>query len=984
MKYSRIFIVSILCLWRLVANAQQAVLYHLNERSGLSDDQVNCFLQDSRGMMWMGTSYGLNLYDASRCRVFKYPLVSDNVITDLAESEDHEIWISTANGLTCYVPGKNIFQRYYFKPGHDRMNSFSAIAILGDSIFIGTENGLLIFNRSKRRFVTQCLPVGADGASRITRLYKDREGQLWLCTYDGIWQFDQRTAKCYPLGGDDKTNGLHHELMNDLVQTADGTYYAGSWSKGLFSFSKSKPQPVSWLGLKGGHTNVITLTTLRNAQNKEELWLSNSLSTLNLSERRFDFHEFFGEGSYSDINVLKLYTDRNNMLWIATTAGVFIYDPAVQFFKTDLLTNGVPYSTQGVAQMAAKDGFWLGGESGNALVKYDRQMKIRKNYSSLLHDHTAVMNIQEDGKGRLWLSTTTGVYISDETVTHFTHWSMKQPKPNDLPRDFINGVFHCSDGRVWVFPWRIGVWIRDEQAALYPLMDAQQDTLLRKSNIAMAVEDSLGHIWLADYDHGLHCYDLHSGHVKTLIDHKRFSNIYLLGKDVWVASAEGLIRTNIQNFEMKFFPFPEDKGRYTFNFIPDALGGLWIATKTGLLHFDTLTQTYRYFTVSDGLKTNYLDVTFCKLNDGRLLMAGSTFLTSFDPARVKVKKKLPPLLLTQISTNSHDLDLSQKKIETQWKDNTLTFYWAFLHYNNPTGNEYFYKMDGIDDDWKAAGNTGKAIYNSLQPGEYRFHYKARSSDRMLAAEHSIAFIVHPPYWQTLWFRLSIVLLAAFIFYLIVRYIAQRNLKERILQLEKTQAIEKERFRISRDMHDELGSGLTKIAILSEVMKQTKDNKAEVIDKISHTARSLVNNLDEMVWALNPHNDTLQQLIAYVSEQAIPFFENTKIEFDQQIPDDIPHVLLGEEKRRALFLCIREFLNNSLKHSNARQVTLCWTFEETQFSFVIADNGKGFDTRQKDKNGNGLKNMETRMKEINALYSLKSDDTGTVLRVSCGY
>jgi signal transduction histidine kinase len=140
----------------------------------------------------------------------------------------------------------------------------------------------------------------------------------------------------------------------------------------------------------------------------------------------------------------------------------------------------------------------------------------------------------------------------------------------------------------------------------------------------------------------------------------------------------------------------------------------------------------------------------------------------------------------------------------------------------------------------------------------------------------------------------------------------------------------------------------------------------------------------MVWALNPHNDTLQQLIAYVSEHAIAFFENTAIEFDQEIPDEIPHILLDEEKRRALFLCIKEFLNNTLKHSGASQVKINWFFLKDGFRFTMKDNGHGFDIEETAKGGNGLRNMENRMKEIKASYLLHSDAEGTRVTVEYLY
>jgi len=967
--------------------AQKAVLYFLNEKNGLSDNQANCFLQDSKGMMWLGTSYGLNRYDGSRFTVYRKENshLCDNVIVEIAEDHRQQLWIATSNGLSKYDLNTHRFESYFFNNQTHLQNAFSSVVCCGDTILLGTENGVLIFDAKKSQFARRIQPVGSDGANRITKIYKDSKQRIWLCTYNGLWQYNLMTGNSeVPCSKSGVSDPLKHELVNDIIEMPEDNFWVGTWSKGLFSFNVNSPQPKSWLQIKGSHTNVITLAKLQNEQHITELWLSNTLSTLHIENRSVEIRDFFGNSPYPDINVHKLYTDRHNMLWIATNAGIYVYDPAVQYFNTHLLTDGTPYTTQGVSLLTHGDGYWMGGENVNSLVLYDIDSKVKDNLSALLHDHVAVLNIQRDKQGCLWLSTNKGIYISDPAISRFKHWSEQSGDLNCLPRNFINGVFHCSDSSLLIFPWRMGIWQKRKSQSFLPLQNRKHDTLLQNSNIAKAIEDSFGHIWLADYDHGFHRYDKSTGQVTTLIRDVRFTNIYLQNQKIWLASSRSLIETDIQTSVSTEYPFPEGKDKLTFNFITDSMGGIWVATKTGLLYFDTLSKSYRCFTVNDGLYTNYLDVNFALLGNGHILMAGSTFVTTFNPAQMRAVKPTPELLLTEIIGNSRTIPVRNNQFETDWKENTLTFNWAFLNYNNPLENEYFYKMDGIDKGWIDAGNTGRAFYNNLQPGTYTFHYKGRSSDHRLSANQSIQFIVRPPYWKTGWFRAILLLCAGFLFYKITRYITQKNLKERISQLEKRQAIEKERNRISRDMHDELGSGLTKIAILSEVVKKAPDEKNKIIDKISYTARLLVSNLDEMVWSLNPHNDTLQQLIAYVSEHAEPFFESTEIDFEHIIPEIIPHVVLQEEQRRAIFLCIKEFLNNSLKHSNATSVMIRWTFSGNYFCCILQDNGQGFDLNERKKKGNGLLNMESRIREIKAGFQIESNEKGTMLSITCNY
>jgi signal transduction histidine kinase len=224
-----------------------------------------------------------------------------------------------------------------------------------------------------------------------------------------------------------------------------------------------------------------------------------------------------------------------------------------------------------------------------------------------------------------------------------------------------------------------------------------------------------------------------------------------------------------------------------------------------------------------------------------------------------------------------------------------------------------------------------------------------------------------------------------LFFAVVRYIAQRNLKEKILRLEKEQAIEKERNRIARDMHDDLGSGLTKIAILSEVVKtqlQQPDKAREQLENISVSSRELVDNMQDIIWVLNPKNDTLESLASYLREYALKFFEpfETKVQF--KYPEEIPAVKLTEEQRRNIFLIIKESFNNIAKHAECSRVILQLEKINMQINFMIEDDGKGFNSSNTRAFGNGLQNMKNRMEQINGYYIIHSQPgKGTVTRIS---
>lgn len=209
-------------------------------------------------------------------------------------------------------------------------------------------------------------------------------------------------------------------------------------------------------------------------------------------------------------------------------------------------------------------------------------------------------------------------------------------------------------------------------------------------------------------------------------------------------------------------------------------------------------------------------------------------------------------------------------------------------------------------------------------------------------------------------------------------------KTKKIEFEKTKEIMQtrldERNRIAKDMHDELGSGLTKIAILTEVIKKDPLNAEKNIDKISETSRQLVDNLDEMVWSLNPKNDSLDKLMGYLAEYVNQFLEATTIKPIIILPVIITPIYVSEERRRNIFMVLKEFLNNTVKYSTAKSFTLQMIQFNTTFTLVLKDDGKGFDINKVSKMGNGLKNMQQRINNVGGKANLESNNTGTSLEM----
>ncbi len=295
-----------------------------------------------------------------------------------------------------------------------------------------------------------------------------------------------------------------------------------------------------------------------------------------------------------------------------------------------------------------------------------------------------------------------------------------------------------------------------------------------------------------------------------------------------------------------------------------------------------------------------------------------------------------------------------------------------------------YRLEGFEDNWNEITEPRKAIYPRLSAGNYRFRVMGASSDGTWN-EHgaSIYLAIAPFFWQTWWFLSLGAILFAGITLLGVRYISFRCLRRKLQILEQRSALDRERARIARDIHDDLGHGLTQIVLLSDM---TKNEQAEELDahleQIAATARQGIKSLDETVWAINPRNDTLVDLVDYVGHFALQSFRAAGIKCHLELPDKSPEQPIPSEARHAIFLVVKEAINNILRHAYANEVRLIITHSWDALQLRISDNGRGFSAAPDDPCQDGLRNMRQRMTDIGGTFNVESTlGYGTTLMLS---
>jgi signal transduction histidine kinase len=450
--------------------------------------------------------------------------------------------------------------------------------------------------------------------------------------------------------------------------------------------------------------------------------------------------------------------------------------------------------------------------------------------------------------------------------------------------------------------------------------------------------------------------------------------------------------------------------------LDDGLGKLWIGSHKGIFYVtkDSLKDFDEgkiqslpciAYGLYDGLPTlecsgNYQPSGW-RGHDGRLWFATVKGLVSVRPAEVPVNRLPPPVVIEEIFADGKSFGkVIRKTDKTKMPElmastppaaafqilpgkHQFDFHYTALSFAAPDKVRFRYKLEGLDESWVEAGGKRSAHYGPLRPGEYRFQVIACNNDDIWNEVGAVITLkVLPHFWETWWFEcLTGVFLVGAIFGA-VRFAVTRKLRKKLEQLRQLRAIECERERIAKDIHDDLGAGLTQIMLQSALARREPQEQTQThLAQISGTARELVGAMDEIVWAINPENDTLDGLVTYAGKFVQEYVTQAGLRCRLDLPAQLPALVLSAEVRHNLFLAIKEALNNAIKHAQAAEISFLLKMQPSGFSLVIKDDGRGFvpgsaealsvDTGRVSS-GYGLHNLADRLAKIGGTCAIKSE------------
>ncbi|MBK5285903.1 MAG: hypothetical protein JJE25_10925, partial [Bacteroidia bacterium] len=406
--------------------------------------------------------------------------------------------------------------------------------------------------------------------------------------------------------------------------------------------------------------------------------------------------------------------------------------------------------------------------------------------------------------------------------------------------------------------------------------------------------------------------------------------------------------------------------------LEDCFGNIWIGTNNGLAKYETKTGKIFSITSKEGLPVEQVVWMHYSIieNDTTMLIGDYKSAYTFNPQAISFYSEAPAIYITKVLLDNSAISELQNKF--RYNQSHLGFEFIGINLISGDRNKYAYRLLPIDKDWIYCGGNRNANYNNLVPGSYEFNVKCANASGIWSDEASYSFIVSPAFWQTWWFKILIALAAAIVVYYIYR-----------IRFKRAIEIEKMRSRISRDLHDDIGSTLSSINILSNATlvsseKKTNTEIDNVLKKINVNSQNMLDNMDDIIWSINPSNDKGNKLLTRMREYATQILDAADIEIEFDFDDQVDSILLDMEQKRSVYLVFKEAVNNLAKYSKSKTAFLAINFKNNFIEMSIKDSGVGFDLVH-IAYGNGIINMKKRAGDVNAQLNIESSQAnGTTI------
>jgi ligand-binding sensor domain-containing protein/two-component sensor histidine kinase len=854
------------------------------------------------------------------------------------------------------------------------------------------------------------LPPNPSVAFGTTVLHTSRDKSLWAATNWGLLRILPDDRKIFYT-----MENLPANVATDIIEDSAGRI----WLARALEFYGIKPETLEELQNFG----ALTVRRLEDAPEKTMVGAVAMPEKAGEIFRYSDLKDFRGAGTAK-----YLCETADKHVWVSAGFGAVEFDGST--FKPYTTEQGLFKASRHIVEDSAGN-LWFGSPGGilrldrDGLTTYDERdglenlgisavgetgsgqlylngdkFTVRRfngarfdNVRPALPPETTAIwmarPVFQDSAGEWWFLSTTGLYRFAATDDLAALARQKQlavyGKKDGFNSDSMFHIFEDSHKNLWIstrgsrFSYHgLAYWTRaTEEFKFY----TEADGFPPNKAVSAIAEDAQGNIWLGFYEGGLMRFS--GGRFTDYTTPETSGLITALRVDrqnrLWIGSAINGV-TCVENpaaDEIVFQSYTTENGLTSNNvrsLTEDEFGRIYAGTARGVDRIATDTGRITHYTVNDGLAGDFVHAAY-RARDGVLWFGTPNGLSRLVP-RLESKIISPPVRLSglRIAGESQpipELGTSEiSNLELQTGQNNLQIEFFGMDFSPNGALRYQYKLEGADKDWSQPTEQRTVNYANLSPGNYRFLVRAIGADGGLSPNPAaISFKILRPVWQRWWFLILATVVIVSLIYMLYSY--------RVAQLLK---LERVRTRIATDLHDDIGSSLSQIAILSEVVRQkVGDNGAnQPLNMIAETSREMVDSMSDIVWAINPDKDHLSDLIQRMRRFAGDMLDAKDITYKFIVPDAHRDITLGADIRREVYLIFKESINNLVKYAEATTVEMSALVENNHLVVKIKDDGRGFDAAEVFSGaydgfgGNGLINMRRRTENLGGRFTVESE------------
>lgn len=980
---------------RTQPNTGQFVNYTVKD--GLSESHCSAVAQDSRGFYWISTQAGINRFDGTNFKTyFPSEMLGEKQLFDNSkmyfEATPNQLLVCLGNSQAYLLDC--ISQEFKLIPGLKNRFIVDFIRIDRNRIAVPAIDTIFIVN-NRMKVLQTLVPPLKEKNSAIQMRMLSKTSCVILSSSREYFLYDFKTGrfKAFPvqLPKERLSNSGYGLLHADTLRKR---IYFVNYFKGLFEIDYSGKLRYSWR--ESGAENQLPglpYVMIADQSNPRKVWISgdHGVSHLDVLTRKGVRYEHNPQVPFSlgENQVSNLFLDRHQNLWITSMKGLSLLNKNSTLIESwtlpissdEPLMNLCRISDQELVAPKYFSGVFKINESNREVETFHPdQLKgswfIFKDGSKLIQGGEGVLLRQVD--------------LQTDRVKELT-FLKNYIKESEL---VVLGFRHSSGD--WWFSGNLGGGLvrinpRTQKAVHF----CRNKHSFSASYFTQCSETPNGDVWFANnktqvLTHWIRAEDrFEEVRFERLLKVQHQSVIQCMVTDhsgnVWVGfEGGGLVRYEPSSKKMLFFAKKQGiPSNFICNLLFDNQGRLWVGTRKGLACISADLKKVQSFGVQNGFPSERFDQSsYFDDQTGMIWITCDNYLLRFFPDKLlKVEKQHLEIFIDEFLVSNRKQSLGNgAHYAFSPTENSVQLSFTSLNSLGKSQIEYSYWLEGTSANWVSLGTNSSVNFPSLGSGTYVFHLRGRiqGTKNWIQLEEPLHFVIGTPWYRSWWFKILVFLASSGLIFFVTRMYFLGKIEKQRAVLEKQRAVQNERDRIAYDMHDDLGSGLTRISYLSKEALKKPENRQE-LERINATSLELVENMSELIWAMKMENDTLTDLLAYLRHYAMEYLETNRISVHMNLAEVNTDYIISGEARRHIFLIFKEALHNVVKHAETAKVEITIELKEEQLHIGIRDFGKGLDCDEKGKPfRNGMKTMQKRTQQLNGKMEIANAGPGVKL------